>query len=63
MPTGNETKPCSVTGCLGTMVYHVGYVPPGGSASFAGDGGSPQFVEPHGAWVCNKNENHEDHEQ
>ena len=59
MPSENETKPCSETGCSGTMVYHARYVPPGGNASFLGDDGSPQLVEPHGAWVCNKNEKHE----
>ena len=60
MPNDGDEKPCSVTGCSGTMVYHARYVPPGGSASFSGAGGSPQLVDPHAAWVCNKNDKHEE---
>lgn len=58
MPTEHETKPCSVTGCSGTMTFRYRAVPPGGNASFAGNGGAPQFVEPMPAWVCDKNHKH-----
>ncbi len=60
MPKEGDEKPCSVTGCSGTMVYQERYVPPGGNTSFSGKGGAAQFIDPHAAWVCNKDEHHEE---
>ena len=56
MPHEHETKPCTVQGCLGTMIYSLRVVPVGG----ARDGGPPQPIEPRPGWVCDKNRGHID---
>ena len=60
MPTENETKPCEVTGCTGTMIFRQRAVPPGGNTSFAGEDGGPQLIDPRPGWVCDRNTEHID---
>ena len=58
MPTENETKPCGVTGCPGTMTFRQRAVPPGGNTSFAHEDGARQLIEPRPGWVCDKTHEH-----
>lgn len=58
MPREYETKPCSVKGCSGTMVYSPRVVPVGGDAVFVKDGGLPALTEPRPGWVCDTDRAH-----
>jgi hypothetical protein len=59
MPNENDTKPCYVEGCSGTMRFSQNARPPGwGAGTGVGDGKIVWGAQEQPGWECNENRGH-----